>query len=66
VTPKEGRPPPDTKRRDTGEETLSVVTRPHAICHERGHCGAIDCPAPQARRSRLARVVAVVRRLLGG
>ena len=40
----------DDKRKDTGEETLTVAARGHGHCINTGHCGEADCPVPKVRR----------------
>lgn len=55
-------PPPDTKRRDTGDETFSVTSRAHNHCDEGWNCGSMDCPVPRKPRPPLRGVAGMVER----
>lgn len=47
----------DGKRKDTGEESLSVAARGHGHCINTGNCGEPGCPWPKAKRRGLVRRV---------
>ena len=49
------------RRKDTGDETLSVVARGHVHCVNTGNCGEAGCPMPAANRpGALRRLVSAI------
>jgi hypothetical protein len=58
--------PNDTKRKDTGDETMTVAARGHGQCINTGNCGELGCPVPKVpRRGLVGRAVGAVRAALG-
>lgn len=49
-----------SRRKDTGGETLSVVSRGHGHCINTGNCGDELCPVPSKRPGALRRLVGAI------